>query len=250
MNVWLQNMKWEEVEEALGRSENVAIVPVGSTEQHGKHLPLGSDSFAAIGLADDVAKRTGAVVAPPIWFGWSPHHMWLPGTITLRPETLIDVVVDVCKSLIHHGFRKIVIINGHRMANLPPLQLACARVEQETDSIVKLVDPMPMSEEIREELDIPPLGHADEMETSHMLFLLPELCEMEKVVKYVPPPSKDFADTWFPRRPPAGEALEELKRKSGGTGKWPEYATKEKGEMIHIAIVKNIVELIENLKKK
>ena len=83
MNIWLQNMKWEEVENALERSENVAIIPVGSTEQHGKHLPLGSDSFAAIGLADDVAKRTGAVVAPPIWFGWSPHHMWLPGTITL-----------------------------------------------------------------------------------------------------------------------------------------------------------------------
>ena len=57
MNVLLQNMKWEEVEEALVRSKNVAIVPVGSIEQHGKHLPLGSDSFATIGLADDVAAR-------------------------------------------------------------------------------------------------------------------------------------------------------------------------------------------------
>ena len=250
MNIWLQNMKWEEVEKALERSENVAIIPVGSIEQHGKHLPLGSDSFAAIGLADDVAKRTGAVVAPPIWFGWSPHHMWLPGTITLRPETLIEVVVDVCKSLVHHGFRKIVIINGHRMANLPPLQLACARVEEETDSIVKLVDPLPMSEGIREELNVPPLGHADEMETSHMLFLHPELCEMDKVVKYVPPPSKYVGDTWFPHRPPTGEALEDLKRKSAGSGLWPEYATKEKGEMIHKAIVNNIVELIETLRKE
>lgn len=249
MSVWLQDMKWEEVENALVGSSNVAIVPVGSTEQHGKHLPLGTDSFAAIGLANDVAERTNTVVAPPIWFGWSPHHMWLPGTITLRPETLVEVVVDVCKSLIHHGFTKLVIINGHRMANLPPLQLACARVGQETGSIVKLVDPWPLSEKIRRELNIPSLGHADDLETSHMLFLHPELCEMEKVVKYVPPLSNHYGETWLPHLLPSGEELEERKRLSGGSGRWPEYATAEKGEMIHNALVNGIVELVEDLKK-
>lgn len=248
MKIWLQNMKWEEVEEALTRGGKVAIVPLGSTEQHGKHLPLGTDSFSAIGLAKDVAEITGAVVVPPTWFGWSSHHMWLPGTITLRPETLNEVVFDICSSLVYHGFDKIVVINGHRMANLPPLQIACGRIVQETGSIVKLVDPWSMSEQIRKELNINSLGHGDDMETSHMLFLHPELCEMNKLVKYIPPAVKDYGDTWIPHRLPSGEELEDLKERSAGTGRWPEHATSEKGEKIHNAIVKNIVELINDLK--
>jgi len=250
MKVWLQDMTWEEVEEALDRSGNVAIIPVGSTEQHGKHLPLGTDSYNAIGLADDAAKRTGAVITPPIWFGWSPHHMWLPGTITLRPDILTEVVVDVCKSLDHHGFKKIIIINGHRMANLPPLQQAAAKVQMETDASIILLDPYPLSEKIRRELNIPEIGHGDEMETSHMIFLHPELVEMEKAVKYVPPPRKEISEVWFPHRLPTGEELEERKEISGGAGAYPADATSEKGEKLHNALVDNIVKLIEELKEK
>jgi creatinine amidohydrolase len=247
MNVWLQNMKWEEVEKALTTSNGVALIPVGSTEQHGKHLPLGTDSFAAIGLANDVGERTGAVVTPPIWFGWSPHHMWLPGTISLKPETLIGVVVDVCKSLVHHGFNKLVVINGHRMANLPPLQIACGRVQHETEAIVKLVDPYPLSEEIRKELKISELGHGDDMETSHMLFLHPELCEMDKVVKYIPSTGKDRRDSWIPHKLPTGEESNYLRRETAGTGRWPENASKENGKIIHNAVVDGIVRIIEDL---
>ncbi|KON29373.1 hypothetical protein AC482_06605 [miscellaneous Crenarchaeota group-15 archaeon DG-45] len=250
MRVRLQEMKWEEVEEALGRSGGVAIVPVGSTEQHGRHLPLGTDSFNAIGLAEDAARRTGAVVAPPIWFGWSPHHMWLPGTVTLRPEVLTELVVDVCRSLAHHGFGRIVIVNGHRMANLPPLQQAAARVRSETDASVTLLDPYPMSEGIRRELDIPEIGHGDEMETSHMLFLHPALVEMEKAVEITPPPRKKVEEVWVPHRPPAGEEFEELKRTTGGAGSYPVHASREKGEKLHNALVDLMVELIEDLKKR
>jgi creatinine amidohydrolase len=248
MTVWLQDMRWEEVEEAQVQSGGVVLIPVGSTEQHGGHLPLGTDSYAAIGLAEDVAERTGGVVAPPIWFGWSPHHMWLSGTITLRPETLIEVVVDICKSLVHHGFDKIVVINGHRMANLPPLQIACGRVQMETKATVKLVDPYPLSEEIRDDLKISQLGHGDDMETSHMLYLHPELCEMEKVVKYIPPMGKDHNDTWIPHPLPMGKEKDRLKRETAGTSRWPENASRENGERIHKAVVKGIVELIESLR--
>jgi len=250
MKVWLQEMKWEEVEEALDRSGNVAIIPVGSTEQHGKHLPLGTDSFNAIGLANDAALMTGAVVTPPIYFGWSPHHMWLPGTITLRPEVLTELVVDVCKSLAHHGFKKIVIINGHRMANLPPLQQAAAKVQMETGVSVVLLDPYPMSEKIRGELNIPSIGHGDEMETSHMLFLHPELVEMDKVIEYIPPPENKISSVWFPHKLPTGEELEKRKEISGGAGSYPADATREKGEKLHKALVNDIVKLIEDLKKK
>lgn len=250
MRVWLQEMKWEEVEEALRRSGGVAIVPVGSTEQHGRHLPLGTDSFNAIGLAEDAARRTGAIVAPPVWFGWSPHHMWLPGTVTLRPEVLTELVVDVCNSLAHHGFRRIVIVNGHRMANLPPLQQAAARVQIETDASVTLLDPYPMSKAIRRELGIPEIGHGDEMETSHMLFLHPDLVDMKKIVEYVPPPIKKVEEVWIPHRPPAGEELEELKKTTGGTGSYPVHASREKGENLHKALVNLIVDLIEDFKRQ
>ena len=88
------------------------------------------------------------------------------------------------------------------------------------------------------------------METSHMLFLHPELVEMEKAVKYVPPQRKEISDVWFPHRPPTGKELEERKEISGGAGVYPADATSEKGEKLHKALVDDIVELIEDLKKK
>ena len=250
MKIWLHEMKWEEVEEALVRSGNIAIIPVGSTEQHGKHLPLGTDSFNAIGLANDAARRTGAVVTPPVWFGWSQHHMWLPGTITLRPEILTELVVDICISLTNHGFKKIVIINGHRMANLPPLQQAAAKVQMISDASVFLLDPYPMSDDIRRELDIPEIGHGDEMETSQMLYLHPELVEMENIVKIIPTSGKKNLEVWFPHRNPTGKELKERKKISGGATSYPINASREKGKKLHTALVNKIVKLIEEIKEK
>jgi len=93
-------MTWEEVKDRLEKVD-VAIIPIASTEQHGPALPLGTDTYVAIGLAEDVARKAGAVITPPIWYGDSSHHMAFPGTITLRPETMIELIKDVCTSLIH-----------------------------------------------------------------------------------------------------------------------------------------------------
>ena len=127
--VWLQEMTWKEVKDRI-REVDIVIIPIGSTEQHGLALPLGTDSYAAIGLAEEVATKTGVVIAPPIWFGDSAHHMAFPGTITLRPETIIKVIEDVSESLFRHGFKKIIIINGHRGANLPALDIATRAVKE------------------------------------------------------------------------------------------------------------------------
>lgn len=70
--IWLQDMKWKDVEEALSQGRNIIIVPIGSLEQHGYHLPLGSDTYVSIALAEDAALKTGAIITPPLWFGWSP----------------------------------------------------------------------------------------------------------------------------------------------------------------------------------
>src|SRR5437899_2995321 len=86
-SVWIQELTWQEVREYLAQ-DDIAIVPIGSTEQHGPAGTLGTDTFVAIGLAEDAAKKAGVLVAPPIWYGESSHHMALP-TISVRAETLL-----------------------------------------------------------------------------------------------------------------------------------------------------------------
>jgi creatinine amidohydrolase len=133
-------VKWEEVRDHL-QKDDVIIIPVGSTEQHGPQLPLGTDSMVAIALAEDAAREAGALVATPIWFGWNPHHMAYPGTITLHPETLIELVTDMCQSLIYHSFRRIIILNDHRVANMVPLTIASTRLRERTGTCVAVADP-------------------------------------------------------------------------------------------------------------
>ena len=106
MSCWLETKSWPEAEEAIAQSGGVAIIPVGSVEQHSLHLPVGTDTYVAITLAEDAANQTGAVVTPPVWFGWSPHHMVRPGTITIRPEVLADLTYDIIASLAQHGLKK------------------------------------------------------------------------------------------------------------------------------------------------
>ncbi len=259
MKKWVQEMTWEEVDKAREESRGVALVPVGSTEQHGRHLVTGCDSFCAIAVAEAVAERTGAVIAPPLWFGWSPHHMWLPGTITLRPDVLKEVVVDIGRSLIHHGFEKIVIINGHRYANLPPLQLAAWTLIDQTKADVRLVDIMLMGDTAARELNLDQIGHGDEAETSHMLHIHPEFVRMDKATRSLPPRVRFRIEdvrvpgdraVWTPNRSPTGEEKETRKKISGGISGDPTKATRQKGEKLHNTIVMNIIELIQDMKGK
>ena len=102
-NRLLSEMTWEDVKKAV-EDNQVVVLPVASTEQHGQHLPLDTDAFLCFSVAVEAAKRSGhAIVAPPVVFGYSPHHMSFPGTITVDPHTLIKLLVEVTLSLVHHG---------------------------------------------------------------------------------------------------------------------------------------------------
>ncbi len=107
---WMQDKKWTDVKDSI-KEGCVAIIPMGSVEQHGKHLPVGTDTYVAITLAEEAAKETDAILVPPMWFGWSPHHMVLPGTITIRAEVLIEVLFDIISSLNTHGIQNFVVVN-------------------------------------------------------------------------------------------------------------------------------------------
>ena len=180
-SVWMQELTWEDVADYL-KTEDIVICPIGSTEQHGPAGPLGVDSYAAIALAEDAAQAAGVLVTPPLWFGDSPHHLDFAGTISLRTDTLVAVVKDIIHSLAKHGFKKIILINGHKGANNPALITACRTVHQFElpDVLLALVDPLYIGKgiaRIKEAVE----HHAGELEISHVWYKHPHLIRKEKL---------------------------------------------------------------------
>jgi creatinine amidohydrolase len=108
----LERCTWQEVEAYLETSKGI-LLPVGSTEQHGPNGLIGTDAICAEVVARAVGEATGAMVAPSLNFGMAQHHMAFCGTMTLRPQTLLAVLVDLLGSLAHHGFERCLVINGH-----------------------------------------------------------------------------------------------------------------------------------------
>jgi creatinine amidohydrolase len=111
-SVFLHEITAREAQLAIDGSGRI-LVPLGSTEQHGAHCPLGTDALIATEVCRRVAPELDAVVAPTIAFGVSPEHEGFPGLITLSASTLVAVLADVCASLLDTGFRSVVVINGH-----------------------------------------------------------------------------------------------------------------------------------------
>jgi creatinine amidohydrolase len=254
-SILMHELTWPEIEAHVKHGNDIVLIPVGATEQHGLHLPLGVDAMVAARVAEDSGRAAGVLVTPPIWSGWSPHHLAYSGTISLRPETLTAVVVDTCRSLIHHGFNKLVIVNGHRIANLPPLQIAAGRVRNTTGAYCAVVDPIFVAETVgRRIFGEGKLGHADELETSHMIHLYPELVHMEKAVKN-PPHIRQFhcIDPYVANidrvyAPPTMATYREATDHAFGTGGDPSESTAEKGREYHEGLVQNMVKLIEEIR--
>jgi creatinine amidohydrolase len=126
MAVFWEEVTWPDLEEFL-RHDNRALVPLGSCEQHGRHLSFATDYLIPTEIARRVSARTGVPVTPPLCFGMSIHHMDFPGTITLSPETFAAVIRDIVDSLYRHGFRRLVLLNGHG-GNIAPIATALATV--------------------------------------------------------------------------------------------------------------------------
>ncbi len=262
MTRWIHEMKWPEVAEYL-KSNDTVLIPVGSTEQHGPHLPLMTDGAEAIDVAQAAAEQTGVLITPPLWFGWTPHHMGFPGTIALGAETLSKVLEDISYSLLYHGFKKLIVINGHRSANLPPLMLAQARIRNRTNCYMVIVDiQLVARREIGEICDgeIGAVGHACEIETSHMLYTHPDLVDMTKAIAQVEDHDPKYAGSFIVSNPYLADwdmigtkpTPDEFRMKAwpvGNTGD-PTRASKDKGRRIFQAIVQNTVEIIEKTKKR
>lgn len=184
----MREVLWErlrrtEIEQAA-KAGAVVIIPIASLEQHANHLPVNTDSNIVSTVAQRAAQTVEfpVLVLPAVWTGYSPHHMRHPGSVTLKYHTFVEVLTQVAKSVHHHGFRKILLLNGHggNTAIVAGMRTKLA----EEDGVVSVVgcdywDAPGVPEAMRRlcPVDRGFVGHAGEFETSVQLHLQPELAD-------------------------------------------------------------------------
>jgi creatinine amidohydrolase len=263
--VLLENMTWQEVQERLMETD-IAIIPVGSTEEHGPHLPVNNDTFTAFEISKKAAELAyddvKTVVAPAIPYGLT--SLGYPGTITLTRETTVNIYKEVAKSLIRQGFKKIIFVNGHG-GNTIPLQLAISEIHKETGAFVAFVQYWDLGYEVMMEILETKgkiWGHACELETSISWALGQKVLE-KKRGRGIPPktPSlEDYTQPIFRPKIPIHIGILDPKvkdwlipAKSNGIIGDATLASKEKGEKIlqHVLnIFIDFLRRIKNLKLK
>ena len=187
--IYLDRMTWAEVEKEIHNGRRTVVVPFGSTEQHGRHLPLGTDAVLGDELGRGLAERLDAFLAPTVRLGCSAHHLSFAGTISLREETFQQIVVDVVASLSRHGFRRIVLLPTHG-GNFKPLAQVYAELKPvENVRVLAFTDLEGFVEvafESSRSAGVAPAqsgAHSGEWETSAMLALRPEQVKMDQAAE-------------------------------------------------------------------
>lgn len=178
---YLPDLTWQEVDDLRNITDKV-LIPIGSLEQHGPHLPLSTDTIIAFEVAKRVAEKLNIALTPPINFGFSIEHMDFPGTISLKPLTLSILLRDICSSLAQNGFKKIFIINGHG-GNKAIIESAIQSIKNDLDISLYSFTLLNMVREVFDKIRESPIGdagHADEVETSLMFTICPENVRTER----------------------------------------------------------------------
>ena len=254
-------MIWYEIRDAAAQ-DRVAVLPVATYEDHGPHLPVDTDVLLCTGICERAVAGIPeeAVLVPPVPHGYSPHHMDFHGTLTIGWDTFIRYVKDVCCSLAHHGFKRILVVNGHG-SNTSPLDLAarlsvieygggilCASVNHWDVRRIK-----EEGEKIRDS-DYGGTSHAGEYETSLYLAMKPDLVDMSKAVDERSPLSPSFRTDLISGRHPEGSAARLIpywsQQTASGVMGDATKASVEKGERFLAAAVDGLVELIRELKQQ
>ena len=231
-----EELTWKDVGE-LTKTMNMAIIPTAACEQHGPHLPLSVDTIDCYEVAKRVSKRTGVPVVPPLTYGCSQSHGDFPGTLSIRPETMMRMICEISEWLYRSRIRKVLILNGH-MWNWGPIYSARENLrydfpdlqvrvlnwwETTPNTMAKLVEDCPVS---------PSYIHANIAETACVLAVRPDLVNMKQAID-----EEDY-DTFF-------EYRMDQYSKTGVVGRGATKATPKLGEELFQMVVDELVPMVE-----
>lgn len=241
--VWFAELTMQEVKEAA-KANKVIIIPFGSVEEHGSHLPLCTDSIQPEYVAVEAAKRTGSLIAPPLSYGVCTTTRFFSGTISISFHSLYRIAVEIIEEFIRNGFRRFLILSGHaEEEQMTALKLAAhdvmrSHIEEAKNGNLRIMvcSDYDFAYEFRgkyfSELD----GHGGTIETSRVMAIKPELVKGRG--------SKNFQS--FPK---FEISVEPMKFWPDGIRGDPTAASVEKGKFVNDHIVNELVKLIDELKK-
>lgn len=250
------------------KTEDTILVPMGAVEMHGYHLPIGTDIYNAMEVSKRAAEKASVLYGPPIWTGYSPHHLREPetgqGTLTFRGETLRAVIHDTARSLIHHGFNRIIFVNGHT-SNTKATDEVFRQLRYETGALLGMFKPygeryLGIIEDLMENSPEETAGwHASEQETSIMMAYKADNVKMDRALD-----TRAQAPEWLPSSFKKVDAspdvefqgyeyfyfpMEHQEMAPHGVIGNPMRATAEKGEQIFERFSDHLAAAVEELKK-
>lgn len=255
MKIKLHDMTWPEVAEVL-KKPNAVLIPIGSTEQHGLHLPLNVDCRCPTYMAEQAARKvveehqTRVIVAPTIQYTEVITFESFPGSIGITLDTEIRLVGDIVRSFIKQGFKNIIIVNGH-MSNVIPINTALRQVSVNyPDAGLYAVNWWALGFELIPKIRKSTIClHADELETSVSLAIQPENVHLDKATKEFP--SFSLSKKWVtPDFYGANRVFYHSRKKfpklGAGSGVMGDatVASRETGEQIISAVVDDLAEII------
>jgi len=239
----LERLSQPEAAQLLAAS-GTAVVAAGSVEQHGGHLPLGTDAFAAQSIAERVAFRLDTVVAPLGPVGVAPYHLPWPGSLSLSPSTLAAVLADVCAALARAGVSRIVLVNWHE-GNSPTLRLAAAAAQQQHRLRILIAETHVITHSLYpDEMEF---THAGAMETAAVLAYEPSLVKLDCAIESSDLASGETAHELFRQRDvyPVLQDFHEI-APTGWYGR-PERAEAGRAEEIAEAVADHVVRRVKEI---
>jgi len=259
---------YPDVQEYL-KKKDIIMVPIASLEQHSYHCPLLTDSIHCEAITKIASEEAEVLYTPQQWIGYSPHHMGPPnlglGTITVRAETWRNMVYDICRSLIHHGFNKIVLVIGHA-SNMKIIDPLMRSLKYDTGALIAVCKPYAENyfgilEGILEgPPEENPGWHAGELETSQVMAARGECVRMDRAIKSGPTNTPPYLPKEFLKKDGTPEVVFEgykyfvfpmEHREFSDTGLIgnPHRASKEKGEKANRLLGEHLGRALKLLEK-
>ena len=228
---------------AVDRDQTVVIVPIAAVEQHGPHMPTGTDTLICTAIAEAVEQRLpeSVLLTPTLWLGASAHHLRFGATLDSSLDHYIATLCDVARSLLGDGYRRLLFVNGHG-GNVDPLKVALRMLQRDhPDALLVGGSYWSMAEDLLEEVldgDHQFVGHACEFETSLILHLRPDLVDQNRI---------ESAGELVPDRMEGLFVSRDMKQrtKAGCTGR-PDLATAEKGRKLFDGLVERLTGVAEH----